>query len=54
MEKIIYILWRNPGTELETFAGYLRTRLAWQLQETGVRGLQVNVADAAVAPASSA
>lgn len=51
MEKVIYLIWRKPEVEPDTFEGRLRITLAHALQEAGVRALQVNVADAAVAPA---
>lgn len=53
MEKIIYIAWRDPATSLEDFAGRLRNELPVQLKTAGVRGLKVNIADAAVAPAKA-
>ncbi|MGH8540456.1 MAG: EthD domain-containing protein, partial [Stenotrophobium sp.] len=52
MEKIIYMLWRDPQMDTETFSAHLRGELAAQLQTLGVRGLQVNVPDAAVKPAA--
>jgi hypothetical protein len=52
MEKVVYIVWRDPQTEPEAFARNLRTTLADKLIALGARGLQVNVADAAVLPAA--
>jgi hypothetical protein len=49
MEKIIYLLWRDPGTDKESFSKKLRTEIAGRLLEQGVHGLQVNVNDDAVA-----
>jgi len=53
MEKIIYVLRRDPAVDIETYAHRLRTVLPGRLRAPGVRGLQVNVADAAVAPAAA-
>ncbi len=50
MEKIIYLLWRDPQLSGEEFGIRLRTGLADRLLSLGARGLQVNVADAAAAP----
>lgn len=52
MEKIIYTLWRSPHDSVDTFSQHLRGGVAEQLFTLGARGLQVNVADADVAPAS--
>ncbi len=52
MEKVIYVVWRDARAEPEAFAHRLRTELAQQLLALGARGVQVNVVDAAVAPAS--
>lgn len=50
MEKVIYLVWRDAGTDIETFGKTLRGPLAAQLRAIpSVRSLQVNVADAAVA-----
>lgn len=50
MEKIVYLAWRDAATDIETFAARLRGNLAAQLRALKlVRGLQVNLADAAVA-----
>lgn len=49
MEKVDYVLWRLPGTERAAFAELLRGRVADALLAAGARGLQVNVADDAVA-----
>ncbi|MGH8456144.1 MAG: EthD domain-containing protein [Stenotrophobium sp.] len=53
MEKIIYVLWRDPQMDTETFSARLRGELTAQLRALGVRGLQVNVSDAAVKPAAA-
>ncbi|MES2257453.1 MAG: EthD domain-containing protein [Pseudomonadota bacterium] len=53
MEKIIYVVWRDPRVHPEEFAGTLRTSLADRLLSLGARGLQVNVCDQAVAPAGA-
>ena len=50
MEKIIYLVWRDPHIDLEAFGNTLRGALATQLRALPcVRSLQVNIADAAVA-----
>jgi hypothetical protein len=45
MEKIIYILWRDPKVDKYAFADNLRNDIADKLIHAGVRGLQVNVID---------
>jgi hypothetical protein len=52
MEKVIYILWRDPKVDQESFAAALRTEVADELLSEGVHGLQINVVDAAVAGGS--
>lgn len=53
MEKIIYLVWRDPAVDVEAFGKTLRGSLAAQLCAIkSVRGLQINVADAAVAAGS--
>lgn len=50
MEKVIYLVWRDPRIDIETFGNTLRGDLAAQLRAIpSVRSLQVNLADAAVA-----
>jgi hypothetical protein len=50
VEKIIYLVWRDPKVDIETFGKTLRGDFAAQLRSIPcVRSLQVNVADAAVA-----
>jgi EthD domain-containing protein len=51
MEKVVYVLWRPAGDSSEAFADRLRGDVAGSLLDLGVRGLQVNVADNAVATA---
>ena len=51
MEKVVYVLWRPTSDSVEAFTGRLRDEVASQLVELGVHGLQVNVADEAVADA---
>ncbi|TPQ39200.1 EthD domain-containing protein [Cupriavidus pinatubonensis] len=53
MEKVIYVVWRDPSTKPETFAQDLRTKLAQQLLQLGARGVQINVQDEDVAPAAA-
>lgn len=52
MEKVIYVVWRNPAMTIDAFGQQLRLVLAPQLKALGVRSLRINVADAAVAVAS--
>ncbi len=52
MEKVIYLVWRDPGMKAGQFADKLRQDLAQRLLALGARGVQVNVQDAAVAPAA--
>lgn len=50
MEKVIYLVWRDPGVDIETFGKKLRNDLAAQLGTMpSVRSLKVNVVDSAVA-----
>jgi hypothetical protein len=53
MEKVLYVLWRDPRIDEDAFAQRLRGELAGRLLAAGARGLQVNVADAAVQPAAA-
>ncbi|HSW13348.1 MAG TPA: EthD domain-containing protein [Solimonas sp.] len=52
MEKIIYTLWKRADDSPAAFADSLRTQLSAQLLALGVRGLQLNIDDADVAPAA--
>jgi hypothetical protein len=52
MEKLAYVLWRPEGDSVEAFADRIRGDAARSLLDLGVRGLQVNVADDAVAAAT--
>jgi hypothetical protein len=52
MEKVVYILWRDPRIDTEEFGRRLRGEVADRLLALGARGLQVNVADEAVRPAA--
>lgn len=49
MEKIVYLLWRDPATPVEAWSATLRGATAARLLDAGARGLQVNVSDEAVA-----
>jgi hypothetical protein len=51
MEKLVYALWRPSGDSVETFADRIRGEVARSLVDLGALGLQVNVADEAVADA---
>lgn len=48
MEKIIYLLQRDPAEDIGTFGERLRGRLAPQLQTLGARGMKLNFADSEV------
>lgn len=52
MEKVIYLLWRRPNDSSADFSQCLRGEVSEKLLALGARGLQVNVADAAVEPAA--
>jgi hypothetical protein len=52
MEKIVYVLWRDPAVDRESFARTLRTDIADQLVDAGVLGLHLNVVDEGVAAAT--
>lgn len=47
----MYVLWRPEADSVDGFVDRLRHDVAPALLELGVHGLQINVADAAVAPA---
>jgi hypothetical protein len=49
VEKVDYVIWRPPGTDRGAFAEALLGPVADVLLAAGARGLQVNVADEAVA-----
>ncbi len=51
MEKLIYALWRPAAIDSETWSADLRGPVAQQLTAAGAYGVQVNVADQAVATA---
>jgi hypothetical protein len=48
LEKIFYALWRDPRMDREEFSRRLREEAAPRLIALGARGLQINLADAAV------
>jgi hypothetical protein len=52
VEKVIYLVWREPAMTAEQFSAHLRTVLAQRLLALGACALQVNVRDDAVAAAS--
>lgn len=52
MEKVVYTLWAAPSDGPEAFASGLIGPVAREVVAAGVRGLQVNVSDAAVAGAT--
>lgn len=52
MEKVIYVVWRDPATGIEEFGQRLRKSLAPRLKTLGARGLRINVADHHVVAAS--
>jgi hypothetical protein len=49
VEKIVYVLWRDPATPVDAWSRGLRREAAPQLVDAGARGVQVNVSDEAVA-----
>lgn len=51
MEKIIYLLWRDPAQTAESFGAQLREALVPQLRTAGARQVRINVADAGIAKA---
>lgn len=51
MEKLVYLLWRPSDRDADDFAGQLVGPVAAALTSAGARGVQVNVADSAVATA---
>jgi hypothetical protein len=51
MEKVVYLVWRDPAMPVEDWSRALREKAAPALVAAGARGVQVNVADAAVAGA---
>ena len=53
VEKVIYALWRDPATPVDDWSDDLRHATADAALAAGALGLQVNVADAAVARAAT-
>lgn len=53
MEKVIYVVWRDPAQTAEAFGQQLRKTLTPKLKTLGVKSLRINVADDAVAPATA-
>ena len=51
MEKIVYLLWHDEATPVETWSSILRTDGVTRLAAAGAGAIQVNVADEAVAGA---
>jgi hypothetical protein len=51
MEKVMYALWRDPVEPVAAFAARLLAPTVTALVDAGARGVQVNVADDAVASA---
>jgi hypothetical protein len=51
MEKLVYVLWRDPETDVDQFAANLLGPVAGKLAELGASGIQINVADSLVAEA---
>jgi hypothetical protein len=52
MEKLLYLVTKPAGASSESFSSDLRGSLAEKLLANGVHKLQINVVDAAVAPAA--
>jgi hypothetical protein len=53
MEKVIYLLWRDPALSAEDHGLHLRADLAPRLKQTGAQRLIINLDDAGVRPAAS-
>ena len=51
MEKVVYALWRHDAEPVSTFAGRLIGDVAASLLDLGLPGVQINIADDAVAAA---
>jgi hypothetical protein len=51
VEKIVYLLWRDPAVPVASWSEVLRGAVAADLVAAGAHGVQVNVADEAVAAA---
>ena len=51
MEKVVYLLWREPDAAVDDWSGALRASGSTALAEQGTLGVQVNVADTDVAEA---
>src|SRR5689334_4291346 len=51
MEKVIYLLWRDPATTPDAFAAAIHGTLVPQLREANARQAWLNIADADVAKA---
>jgi EthD domain len=51
MEKVIYLVWRDHGTPTADWSATLRGAVTGRLADAGATGVQVNVADDAVAGA---
>lgn len=52
MEKLIYILWRDPAATPDAYAERLRSELGADLRNAGALALKINVADSAVEAAA--
>jgi hypothetical protein len=52
MEKVIYLLWRDPALSAEDHGLHLRADLAPRLKQAGAQHLTINLDDAAVRPAA--
>jgi hypothetical protein len=52
MEKVIYLLWREPHLDALAWAAQLRQTLPELREYAGVRSLQINLQDQAVEPAA--
>lgn len=52
MEKLVYVVWRAAGSDVESLSDRLRGPVADALHADGARGVQVNVTDAEVADAA--
>jgi hypothetical protein len=54
MEKLVYVVWKDPALDDVAFVEKMTGKVAADLQELGVRGLSMNLLDAEAAGAAAA
>lgn len=54
MEKLVYVLWKSPGATTDDFRSAMLGDVCKRIDELGVHGLTVNLADDAIGDAVSA